>query len=103
MTPTQILCFNLRQCVIALDQLANTLIGVVVALVCTVYRNKKAEQYYADETVSSHSWRWHVAQTVLWPRRIIDWVALMLGDKNHCQESYESERLGRQLPPEMRE
>jgi len=35
-----------------------------------------------------------------WPRKLID--TLFWFDKNHCFESYESERLGRQLPPELR-
>jgi len=38
-----------------------------------------------------------------WPRRLVDGVALILGDENHCLESYKSEVEGRQLPPEMRE
>ena len=49
---------------------------------------------WPDETLSSRAWRWH--------RRVIDCVAALLGDKNHCEESFNSERLGRQLPPEAR-
>lgn len=37
-----------------------------------------------------------------WPRKVVDALALLFGDKDHCQQSYESERLGRQLPPEER-
>ena len=33
---------------------------------------------------------------------ILDKIALCFGDYNHCYESYESERLRRQLPPEFR-
>lgn len=38
-----------------------------------------------------------------WPRKGIDAVASMFGDKDHCRQSYISEQLRRQLPPEMRE
>ena len=37
-----------------------------------------------------------------WPYRLIDRVASFFGDANHCEESFKSERLGRQLPPEAR-
>ena len=30
-------------------------------------------------------------------------LRIILGDENHCLESYKSEVVGRQLPPEMRE
>ena len=70
---------------IALDQLVNTLCGG-----------------WPDETLSSRAWRWHVDGARRWPRRVIDRVAALLGDANHCEESFTSERLGRQLPPEAR-
>ena len=55
---------------------------------------------WPDETLSSRCWRWHVGKVRHWPRAVVD--ALFWWDKNHCQESYESERTGRQLPPELR-
>ena len=70
---------------IALDQLVNTVCGG-----------------WPDETLSSRAWRWHVDGVRHWPCRMIDCVAALLGDKNHCEESFKSERLGRQLPPEAR-
>lgn len=55
-----------------------------------------------DETVSARCWRlravfpWSVA------RWIIDLVALLFKDKNHCEASYLSELQGKQLPKEYR-
>lgn len=56
---------------------------------------------WPDETISSRSWRWEKSGKRSWPRKVID--TLFFFDKNHCFNSYESERLGRQLPPEFRE
>lgn len=67
---------------IALDQLLNAVLGG-----------------YPDETISSRSWRWHVAGVRHWPRAVLD---CLFGD-SHCKESFESERFGRQLPPEARQ
>lgn len=69
---------------IALDQLLNALAGG-----------------WPDETYSSRCWRWSL-QGRDWPRRVVDGVAWLFHDHNHCRESFESERLGRQLPPEAR-
>lgn len=70
---------------IGLDQLINALFGG-----------------WPDETISSRAWRWELAGVRSWPRRLLDGLALIFGDKDHCRESYESERQGRQLPPEVR-
>lgn len=70
---------------IALDQFVNALCGG-----------------WPDETISSRAWRWELAGVRAWPRRLIDGLALLFGDRDHCRESYESERTGRQLPPELR-
>ena len=72
-----------RSVLIALDQLVNTLAGG-----------------WPDETLSSRAWRWTLAGVRSWPCRAID--ALFFWETDHCRESYESERLGRQLPPELR-
>ena len=56
-----------------------------------------------DETVSARCWRlryvfpWNVV------RRLIDLVALVFKDENHCEASYQSELQGKQLPKEYRE
>lgn len=70
---------------IALDQLLNALGGG-----------------WPDETLSSRFWRWHVAGVRSWPCRWLDRLAALFGDREHCRQSYESERTGRQLPPELR-
>lgn len=70
---------------IALDQFLNALCGG-----------------WPDETISSRAWRWELSGRRSWPRKLIDGLALILGDRDHCRESFESERLGRQLPPELR-
>lgn len=70
---------------IALDQLLNALCGG-----------------WPDETISSRAWRWELSGRRSWPRKLIDGLALILGDHDHCRESFGSERLGRQLPPELR-
>lgn len=74
-----------KSVLIALDQLVNALFGG-----------------WPDETISSRAWRWELAGVRSWPRRLIDGLALILDDRDHCRESFESERLGRQSPPELR-
>lgn len=71
----------IKQVFIALDQLANTLLGG-----------------YADETLSARAWRrrlfnkrWMVMQ------RVID---ALFFDPSHCQRSYEAEKTRAQLPSE---
>ena len=72
-----------RAVLIALDQLINALAGG-----------------WPDETISSRAWRWELAGVRSWPRVMID--RLFFWEREHCRESYESERTGRQLPPELR-
>lgn len=72
------------QILIALDQLVNTLIGG-----------------YADETLSSRSWRLHIAGVKSWPMKVID--AIFFWQDDHCRQSYESELTRAHLPPSMRE
>ena len=74
-----------KAALIALDQLVNALAGG-----------------WPDETISSRAWRWELAGVRSWPRKLIDGLTLIFGDRDHCRESFESERLGRQLPPEAR-
>ena len=76
---------------IALVQLVNTLAGG-----------------WPDETFSSRCWRWHLYGVRSWPCRLVDmlfwWDREQRGVRTvrHCELSYEGERDGRQLPPEMR-
>lgn len=55
---------------------------------------------YPDETLSSRFYRWHRDGIYKHPMIILD--KILFFDKSHCYESYESERLRRQLPPEFR-
>ena len=72
----------LKNIFIAIDQLLNT--------ICNGY---------PDETFSSRCWRWHLSGNDI-PRIIVDTIFFL--DKKHCENSYNSERIGRQLPPELR-
>lgn len=72
-----------KSVLIALDQLANALLDG-----------------WPDETLSSRAWRWEQNGIRSWPPRIID--VLFFFDPEHCRESFESERTGRQQPPELR-
>lgn len=72
-----------KNILIAVDQLINTVAGG-----------------YPDETFSSRCWRWSKDGKRDWPRKIVD--GTLFWDKDHCRESYESELLRRQCPPEMR-
>ena len=56
---------------------------------------------WPDESLSSRAWRWHIGDVRHWPYRAIE--ALFFWQNDHCRESYESERLRRQFPPELRQ
>lgn len=76
----------LKQVLIAIDQLLN-------AVICNGW---------ADETMSSVAWR--MEKEGRWfgklMRPLIDTIFFF--DDNHCQESFDSERLRLQSPPEER-
>ena len=63
---------------------------------------------WPDETLSSRCWRWHKDGVRSWPCRLINtlfwWDREHRGGTSvrHCELSWESERYGRQLPPELR-
>ena len=74
---------RLKHILIAIDQLFNTIFNG-----------------WPDETLSARAYRWEKNGKRSWPRKLID--ALFFFDPDHWRESYESERLGQQLPPELR-
>lgn len=74
-----------KNILIGMDQLINALLGG-----------------WPDETLSSRAYRLAV-DGVTWPMRVIDALAGALGDKNHCERSFDRERLRLQAPPEARE
>ena len=59
---------------------------------------------WADETFSSRCWRLSsTGKGWDWCRRAVDWLFdALIDQKDHCFESYVSEQLRRQLPPELR-
>ena len=75
---------RLHQVLVALDQLANTLLGG-----------------WADETLSARAYRMH-DKSRSWKRamKLID--ALFFWDPGHCQWAWMSERARQQLPVEYR-
>ena len=74
----------MRQVLIAIDQLANTLLGG-----------------WADETLSSRAWRQHKRKKRWYIMKNIIEV-IFFWQKEHCKSAYESERNRLQLPPEFR-
>lgn len=76
----------LKQILVAVDQLANTILGG-----------------WADETLSSRLWRNRHRPGWRHVRSALDFVAALLGDFDHCQASYESEARRLQCPPELRQ
>jgi hypothetical protein len=78
--------YHALQVLIALDQLVNALLGG-----------------WADETLSSRAWRME-RKGRPWGRvlrPVIDTLAWPF-ERDHCRASFDSEREGRQLPPEFR-
>jgi hypothetical protein len=74
----------MRQFLIALDQLGNTLVGG-----------------WADETLSSHAYRLHRDKKAFgFMMHIIN--TLFFWEPDHCQRAFESERLRNHLDPEFR-
>ena len=70
---------RLKQILIAIDQLANAIIGG-----------------WADETLSSRAWRED-------RRRLVAFIdCLFFCEKDHCKECYEIEMRRKQLPVEYR-
>lgn len=72
-----------KRTLIAVDQLLNTLLGG-----------------WPDETLSSRCYRWARDGVRTWPCKFVD--GLFFWQKEHCKSSYESEKEGRQSPPELR-
>lgn len=78
--------FRIKQILIALDQLLNTIFF----------------GGWADETMSSAAWRME-QDGYFWGRFVRPLIDTLLWfDKDHCRTSYESELKRNQLPPEAR-
>lgn len=78
--------FWLVQMALAFDQLANAGLGG-----------------WADETISARAWRLHMHKR-RWAvaRLLIDAAFMLIGQRNHCQDAYISERERKHMPPEHR-
>lgn len=100
MTRGEIIRHNGWQTIVSLDQALHCLGGLLSSLMLACIRAPALPMVWADETLSSHCWRWHLYGIRSWPCRLVD--ALFWWQKAHCRSAYESERDGRQLPPELR-
>ena len=100
MTRGQIIRHNGWQTIVSLDQALHCLGGLLSSLLLACIRDASLPVVWADETLSSRCWRWHLYGVRSWPCRLVD--MLFWWQKNHCRSAYESEREGRQLPPGMR-
>lgn len=100
MTQGEIIRHNGWQTIVSLDQALHCLGGLLSSLLLACIRAPALPVVWADETLSSHCWRWHLYGIRSWPCRLVD--ALFWWQKAHCRSAYESERDGRQLPPELR-
>lgn len=100
-TRMEVLRHNAKQFLIALDQTLNALAGAVLAFLwCLRLWPRRVGLWWADETISAHCWRWHARGIRSWPRAVVD--ALLFWDPEHCRESYRSEVMRLQSPPETR-
>lgn len=101
MTKFEILVENCRQSLIAIDQWFNTLGGILHSILDILRISRTpSDIYYADETLSAHSFRNYKNGVRIWPKKLIDY--LFFFDDNHCAESYLSEIERKQLPSEYR-
>lgn len=71
------------QIALAFDQLLNALFGG-----------------WADESLSSRSWRLYIERNRPTPKTIIN--TIFFWQENHCREAYESELERLHVPPQMR-
>lgn len=97
----RIVLHNGRQVLISVDQTVNALLGFILAVLRWWYIWPwQIGRWWADETISAHSWRWHESGERSWPRAFVDTV--LFWDREHCRESHVSEVLRSQSPPEQR-
>lgn len=108
MTRGQIIRHNGWQTIVSLDQALHCLGGLLAALLLACIRDAALPVVWTDETLSSRCWRWRLDGVRSWPSRLVDWLFFWDRERRdgrtvrHCELSWESERDGRQLPPELR-
>jgi hypothetical protein len=92
----ELLIHAFYQFFLAVDQLANTVLGLLHALV-----GLGSFETWADETLSSRCGRLGHRYPYKAYKAIIDVLFLWQG-KDHCVKAYVKEKEHRQLPPEAR-
>lgn len=109
MTRGQIIRHNGWQTIVSLDQALHCFGGLLTSLLLLCIRDASLPVVWADETLSSRCWRWYLYGVRSWPCRLVDglffWDRERRGavEVRHCELSWESERDGRQLLPELRQ
>ena len=105
MTRWEVFKHNVWQALVSLDQALHNVSGAVWAGLALMLVRVPTGQTWADETLSARCWRWHLHKSRDWPYRLVDILFWWdkKGGKGHCELSWESERNGRQLPPELRD
>lgn len=88
---------NLKQLLIAVDQLCMVLYGVVISFFAP-------HKVYADETMSAYLYRHRHYWYANIFRRLVDVIFYFPNGCNfhHCQDSYDSEVMRSHLPPDFR-
>ena len=105
----EIIRHNGWQAVVSLDQALHCFGGLLAALLLGCIRDASLPVVWADETLSSRCWRWRLDGVRSWPSQLVDWLFFWDRERRdgrtvrHCELSWESERDGRQLPPELRQ
>lgn len=97
---SKVLKHNVKQFLISLDQTAGCFIAILSTLASYLIPSIPYWCAWADETMSALAHRWHANNVRYWPKKTID--TLFWFDKNHCEESYNSEKMRTQSPPECR-
>lgn len=108
MTRWEIFKHNVWQALVSIDQAIHNVGGSLWAGLALFLVRIPTGQTWADESLSSRCWRWHLDGERDWPYILVDtlfWWDKEIRDGHtvgHCELSWESERNGRQLPPELR-
>ena len=108
MTRWEIFKHNTWQTLVSIDQVFHNVGGSLWAGLALFLVMMPTGQTWADESLSSRCWRWHLSGDRNWPYKLVDvlfWWDKEIRDGHmvgHCELSWESERNGRQLPPELR-
>ena len=72
---------------ISFDQLINNIVYFFI------------EPIHGDETLSAHAYRNYLEKGNKFSMKFIDTLFMIFGDINHCEESFKSEVVQKQLPP----